>query len=156
MKNEQLYNKTVDILVQAYFNDTLISGNCYACACGNLVAANMGFEYEEVSSIFPQQRLKWKGFTSLVEETRTFNTFTWFWVKYPNISELTPEIEQQINSTGYSSRELARIETAFEDSYEGNDPMFNALMAVVDVLDEIHENKEETVTHIAKSKFVKV
>ncbi len=40
MKNKSLYDKTVSILVDAYMNDTLQHGNCFACAVGNIVAAN--------------------------------------------------------------------------------------------------------------------
>lgn len=42
MKRPELYQKTVDILVKAYFDDTLQHGNCYACAVGNIIAGNCG------------------------------------------------------------------------------------------------------------------
>jgi hypothetical protein len=42
MIKEPLYHKTIGILVDAYFDDTLQHGNCSACAVGNLVAAAKG------------------------------------------------------------------------------------------------------------------
>ena len=34
------FSNSVDILVKAYFNDTLRHGNCLACAVGNLMQAS--------------------------------------------------------------------------------------------------------------------
>jgi hypothetical protein len=69
--------------------------------------------------------------------------------------------EKQIRSTGYSESEIARIEDAFEyNSYDNDydndsneDTMFKGLMAVIDVLDEIHENKDEQTTKRNKQRF---
>lgn len=44
MKNKELFDKTIGILVNAYLNDTLENANCHACAVGNLVATNCGYE----------------------------------------------------------------------------------------------------------------
>lgn len=62
-----------------------------------------------------------------------------------------------IDQTGYSEVELAKIEFAFESADEGStedENMFNGLMAVVDVLAEIH-GVDLTSKEQAKKLFVK-
>ena len=62
------------------------------------------------------------------------------------------EAKKQINSTGYSPIQVAQIEHACENVT--NDPDgFLGLMAVVDVLQEIHGVDTET-TEVAKERFV--
>ncbi len=153
MNREQLYHKSVDILVQAYFNNTLIIGNCFACAIGNLVAANMNYQYEAVSAYFPSHRLGWKGIPNYINGENMMKN-TWFYSVVKG-AEGNPVGKQQIKSTGYNEDEVRRIENAFENNHTGNDSMFNSLMAVVKVLDEIHENVEEEVSKASQQKFVK-
>lgn len=134
------FEKTVDILVKAYLNGTLEHGKCSACAVGNLVAAAKG------TSPIP---LVYGGFH--------FDTFAngdnanWHHVfmtvadgQEVHSSRYRGPIKEQIDSTGYPWQDLARIEYAFETApgqcSDGlNDEwMFNGLMAVVDVLADIH------------------
>jgi hypothetical protein len=75
-------------------------------------------------------------------------------VQYSNYNGKSKEL---IDSTGYTVYELARIEEAFEDvdsNCTNDEWMFNGLMAVIEVLAEIHgidlKQKEE-----AKALFVK-
>ena len=136
MKNKELFTKTVNILVDAYFKNTLQHGNCAACAVGNIIACNMGIKFR-ISTVCD-------GF------------YTWDGLKVSwNKVFVTPfnyegEAKEQIDSTGYTWQELAKVEFAFETAYVGkseDDYMFNGLMAVVDVLIEIHEgNETEKVT----------
>lgn len=160
MKRESLYRKTVDILYQAYFNDTLRHGNCYACACGNLVAANMGFEFERSEEpFFEQHKIHWKGTKNIYSP---FNDKTvmdsWFNATHKHSNHPpTKKSFEQVKSTGYSVSELTKIEREFERASYGNndeDHMFNGLVAVLKVLDKIHEvNVEESTT--SKNKFEK-
>jgi hypothetical protein len=66
---------------------------------------------------------------------------------------------KHINATGYSVHEIHQIEYAFENApYQGDDTeewMFNGLMAVVDVLAEIH-GIDLTAKEEAKKLFVKI
>jgi hypothetical protein len=135
------FNHTVNVLVQAYFNETLRHCDCSACAVGNIIVAN--------------------------GHALPYNTITATqWLKYilSNVRGIrdTPDDETeaiaQISVTGYSPSELSRIEAAFENcpvAITADQHMFNGLMAVVDVLADIHginlEAKEE-----AKKLFVKV
>lgn len=136
MKNPELYNRTVDILVQAYFNDTLRHGNCSACAVGNIIKANGGF----------------KGF---------FSNWAEVFMTVEGQQGICPEnyegdAKSEIDSTGYAWQDLAKIEKSFESAKGIKDEkMFNGLMAVIEVLDQIHENTDQEVTKVSKQKFVK-
>ncbi len=131
MKNEQLYHKTVNTLVEAYFKDELAHGKCNACAVRNIC----GFS-------------EWK----------------WVFCTDPEGQKIRPDFYNRnldgckdlIDSTGYTWQELAKIEYAFETAPRGNsdeDWMFNGLMAVVEVLDIIHENTDTNITTQTKTKF---
>lgn len=162
MKNESLYNKTVDILVQAYFNDTLVHGHCAACAVGNLIAANCGYQID----IGDEDNIIWINNRRKVVEpdwTKVFCTnrkssFLGLLHRYEqtiNFDKIDGCSLYQINSTGYAPSQLARIEFAFESVSKNKDYTFNGLMAVIDVLDEIHENKDSDITIQNKNKFHK-
>lgn len=136
MLKPELYQKTVDILVKAYFEDTLEHGNCEACAVGNIV--NYGK---------PKKTLEW---------SNVFCTSSHIQIVEPRNYEGTAKDE--IDSTGYTWQELSQIEYAFETAPRGNSDdkwMFNGLMAVIDVLDKIHENTDNQVTATTKQRFQK-
>jgi len=154
----ELYNKTVDILYQAYFNDTLEHGNCCACAVGNIIAANMGKTFERVfdtvASTRPRERWAWVGEKYPGEISRDFPDLRvergWGSVFYTNdegrqrfyIGKYFGKAAEQIDSTGYQVKELARIEKAFETvggSQSPEDRMFDGLVAVLETLKKIHE-----------------
>lgn len=154
MINPALYHKTVDILVQAYFNDTLEHGNCHACAVGNLVAANTGIGFTRIGfngNMWSDNTPEW-GFVFMSQISHGVNQ------QIINPHRYIGEAKRQIDSTGYTWQQLAKIEYAFETAPKGKSDdewMFNGLMAVIDVLDEIHENKDEAVTKDIKGKFIK-
>lgn len=135
-----LYKRTVDILFDAYFNDTLEHGNCFACAVGNMVAANMNIELV----IQPDsRRLRWKNF-SHNDGYKTWYRAIGVGMFTENL--VTENIQSQIFSTGYSGYELAKIELSFEASEVGfsiDDYIFNGLVAVLEVLKEIHAVTED-------------
>lgn len=153
MNRENLYHKTVDILVQAYFNDTLEHDNCFACAVGNIVASGCNIE---------------------LEKTHGFSAVTWnslqlpYWKTVFLTGDCTQRVnpqnykgiaKKQIDATGYSWEQLAIIEYAFESAIKGNSSeeyMFNGLMSVIEALDEIHENKDPEVSTKSKNRFCKV
>ena len=156
MKNSELYQKTVDILVQAYFNDTLVHQSCSACAVGNIVAANKG----KTPSEYSKEVMKRGNFQNGAVKT---------WTAVFATSEGKQKIHQrylkfdfikkEIASTGYTWKELARIEFAFESASKGlseDEHIFNGLMAVIDVLDKIHENADQEGSTATKERFKKV
>lgn len=152
MKNRELFDKTIAILVRAYQNDTLLHGSCASCAVGNIVASSMNIKVD------PDCVFKWITFGPMWQNVfLTANSVSY---KYPeNYQEIA---KYQIDSTGYSWQELAKIESAFESVaipsdgpfYNSDSHVFEGLMGVVDALMEIHEANEEEVLD-AKSMFVK-
>lgn len=157
MINPELYQRTVDILVKAYFEDTLEHTNCRACAVGNIVAANMGIELGRtgnyLSDIMPKD---------FIPHNPELDSGVWYGAIHDRQvyePRLTFSIIKQVESTGYKAEELAEIEYAFENAPQGNSEdewMFNGLMAVIDVLDEIHQNTDKEVTEVSKKRFEKV
>lgn len=148
MKNQELFEKTVGILVKAYQNDTLMHGNCMACAVGNIVAANLGIC--DIGS-----RLEW--YKKAMDVPDTCNGWPSVFMTRLNSKKQRVDVEAmmrdeaaklQIGSTGYTWQELAKVEYAFETASIGNNDdewMFNGLLAVYDVLCEIHEVSKDEV-----------
>lgn len=126
------FEHSIDVLVRAYLNDTLQHNNCTACAVGNMIADALKFEFKKT----------WAGLTWENKYPEWIDVFC----TTSNGQRKTPEAYEysakyQIDSTGYPWQDLAKIEYAFETAPKGNnddDWMFNGLMAVVDVLADIH------------------
>lgn len=147
------FNHSVNVLVRAFMNNTLEHTNCYACAVGNLVADANKLDYSKT------------GFNGgLVAHRRNEKrVFPMFWLNpigAPGCIEeefVTNDVLLECETTGYSVYELALIEKAFEGAEEGKSDdewMFNGLMAVVDVLADIH-GIDLTVREETKKLFVK-
>lgn len=133
------FNHTVNVLVQAFLSDTLEQCNCYACAVGNLVAAANG--YKLVSKEFTYGGLvKVRVAPEHMRGDFSAELRGGHWYKIISIYHKSRNLEinrsgqREIDSTGYSEEELTDIEQAFEQS-SGE---FEGLMAVVDVLADIH------------------
>jgi hypothetical protein len=151
------FEHTVNVLVNAYLNDELEHRVCTACAVGNIVAAALGTKPALAG-------------TCQATHTKHDNyhfadgTLMSWWTD--GIGQNSPSSQQA--STGYRIDELNRIEVAFEMA-EGRPDfngrltpgfttdetwMFNGLMAVVDVLADIH-GVDLSVKENAKLLFVK-
>jgi hypothetical protein len=158
MINPELYKKTVDILYDAYFNNTLVHGDFCACAVGNLIAANTGEKIllrntavhmdgrkRRIMKLDSERSPEWiKVFYTVGINDTLFNS-----CNYKGFAKL------EIDSTGYSLQELMKIEYAFEVANKGEseeDYLFNGLIAVLDVLSKIHE-VEEAETALNGAKF---
>ena len=136
------FEKTVDLLVKAYLNDTLQHGNCTACAVGNIIADACGYKYVKLKSkITKITRIRWK------DNVRP----RWFFNGAGVVKS------DQTIATGYNVDELDKIEMAFESvewDIDEDKYMFNGLMSVIDALATIHgidlKQREE-----AKLLFVK-
>lgn len=140
MNRESIYHKSVQILYDAYFNDTLEHGNCFACAVGNLVAGNMGLSFETGECVL-RGMVRWIGYNTLEKHPavngwgnvlagRTVVCF----------ERYKEEAKSQIDSTGYTPSELALIEVAFEfGNRRTEDWMFDGLANVLEALKQIHE-----------------
>ena len=123
------FEKTVDILVKAYLNDTLEHGNYCACAVGNLIADAVGAKIVEGKN-HSCSKYKWIH--------HEYTGSEWY------VSKTSSDARKLIKSTGYTFDEIWEIEKAFEkerrcsDVTDTDQLMFNGLMSVVDVLAEIH------------------
>lgn len=152
MKNPELFHKTIGILVNAYLNDTLLFSDTCACAVGNLVAGNMGYKITKL----PGGQFFW-------DEDLASNWEHLVWSNinsklYPSLSPPTGKSIAEAESTGYTVFELTCIENSFLEGWNKDQKItekpYNGLMAVVEVLCDIHKmdltSKEE-----AKALFVK-
>jgi hypothetical protein len=147
MNRIDLYNKTVDILFQAYFNDTLEHGNYCGCAVGNLVAAGMGKKIIRSSG-----QVDW--LNDLDGGSLWYDLIRGY-IEYGG-NEEREAATAQILSTGYSFDEITMIERSFEKAPFGNsqdDYMFNGLVSVLEALKQIHEIKDEHVTEVSRKRF---
>jgi hypothetical protein len=166
MKDKILYDKTISILVKAYLNDTLEHLNCTACAVGNIIAENNGYKYIKVDKSTIGFDTDFKYTWEHKINSVWYEIFRSHWQTvfstpnrdqkiYPENYEGDAKIE--IDSTGYSWQDLAKIEFAFENKHRGatkEQRMYNGLLNVVEVLGQIHEVEKET-TEETKRLFVK-
>jgi hypothetical protein len=138
MKNKELFDRTIGILVNAYLKDMLRNGDCAACACGNIIAGvnNWGIHSNEWGDA---QAAHW------------YRT-----VKLNNRSDKGLYL---VSTTGYNIYEFLKIVQSFEkariDKYEQSERnQYAGLMAVCDTLMQIHEATTEEITQ-AKLLFTK-
>ena len=138
--NDRLRN-SIEVLQRAYLTEELIAGNCQACAVGNLVAASGYHDAGAWRYVFCTDRLD-----DNLEPIQTFYK--------PGDGYMTISFRHYndglgaIKATGYSLKELARIEFAFETAIdhefdEDGDPKLDhnaqwiRLQAVLKVLFDI-------------------
>lgn len=140
MNRPELLKRTQDVLYNAYFNDSLKHANCSYCAVGNMIEAATGEEaasYEDSSLI---NKVHW-GFVFSTKYSPVAGKYK----QKLDMGHYYGRVREQIEATGYELPELMRIEYAFESCEQSMDKdewMFNGLAAVLAVLDEIHEVKE--------------
>jgi hypothetical protein len=130
------FEKSVAILIKAYLNDTLRNGSCHSCAVGNLVADGL-----DISVI----RLSITGALEWSAGIPQWGHVVWQLGISPSRSNLV-KASVQVAATGYSVKNLADIEHAFEKAYQNppagairEDLIYTGLLAVVQVLAEIHQ-----------------
>lgn len=127
------FNHTMDVLVKAYLNNTLMHMECHACAVGNIINDALPF------SDLERKELKYHD-DGWVRVFCTFNGGAQGQTQNPE--KYLGKAKKQIDATGYTWQELARIEFAFETAPKGetdDDWMFNGLLAVLEVLADIHK-----------------
>jgi len=147
------FEGTVGILVKAYFDDTLVKNNCYACAVGNIIAHSCGYQFIPCVDS-SKKRIVWESANGLYWPLNPIERETitnWYELIVLNDKDSdTAEVRKEIESTGYTNAQLFEIERAFESQKDN----FDGLMAVVDVLAEIHKVDLST-KESAKLQFVK-
>lgn len=133
MNRIELYKKTEGVLYQAYFDDTLKHGNCAACAVGNICV--------EAARKTRLTNYMWNLLFMTDPDTMIQQEFR---INPDNSGDRAAL--NLVAATGYTKKELMRIEWAFESASKGfcsEDYMFNGLVAVLEVLKEIHELTDE-------------
>lgn len=130
------FENSVSVLVRAYMNDTLQKMSCAACACGNLVADANGYTFNKRLYSISSESLMW-------DQSEPLVNYAWPTWRRSVRNECTANNENesrlQAESTGYTNSELVVIEDAFMRGNDSTDDgNFTALLAVVDVLAEIH------------------
>lgn len=150
----QRFEKAYNALYNAFMNNTLAKGTCTACAVGNIVADAMGakvYKTEWESSITFHCNYSnhwWEKMFVTGSNGQIIRKIS----ENNDVKKLRKKI---LNLTGYTWRELAKVEKVFEEStkilhtdYLESTPQqimedqFNGLMAVMDVLIELDEVKE--------------
>lgn len=151
----QRFEKAYNALLKAFMDDTLAKGTCTACAVGNIVADAMGAKVYSQQNNYP-----------IVEFRCNKNNDWWkeMFITGGNRQRITKISENNevkklrkdiLNLTGYTWKELAKVERVFEQNTKINfncycdysekeimEDQFNGLMAVMDVLIEF-DNIEE-------------
>lgn len=141
------FENSVNVLVKAYFSGFLEAMSCEACAVGNLVADAKGYTYKNMYNFFGPE---WAEAPAVWSDVIGIEMCM---VEYKGLAK------DQIDSTGYTPKQLQKIEIAFmlkaKTVSNPEHDNFDGLMAVVDVLADIHgidlKQKQE-----AKALFVKV
>jgi hypothetical protein len=143
----------VNVLFDAYFNDTLEHSKCNACAVGNIC--------REASFATGIVNYSW---AALFITSPMAGGYQWNYIDrggqtaFSSIKGIDKaDAFTLISATGYTPCELAEIEFAFECAPQGEskeDYMYNGLVAVLDVLKEIHEVTDED-SHVSKQRFSK-
>jgi len=142
MNRQALFERSIDVLAQAFFDGTLKHGDPCACAIGNLIAAEIGANTDaDYASEWPDH----SSGTSWYDVLVTF--------KAKKDMGIAPEDEEIAQPLGYSNAEILKIEEAFEDTLFND--QFQGLMNVLDVLFEIHEIEDEGVRRDSREAFVK-
>lgn len=95
--------KALDVLINAFNTDTLMSDSCTACAVGNLVADGKGATLESIFRVIFQARRNGE----LVDNHSWYLPVVAGW-------PMTSEVEEDIKSTNFNIEELRQIERAFE------------------------------------------
>lgn len=146
MKNEQLYNETVDIILDAYNNGQLKYLDACGCFIGNIVAARMNYSGKYAAA--------WLICASPISLRRLPHSGIFMESKM-SVDEFRQLGFKQIESTGYTAEEVDRMEGAFEAAKhvkrdeDGNRIPYDntglaGMKAALKVLAEIHETKEDT------------
>lgn len=147
MNRPELYQKTVDLLLDAYNTDQLKHGDCTACAVGNICGGNDNWRFLFVTPNNKQEKadrnkVRVKNFDTNEEKlipndklVTFLETNTGFVDSDCNVSWNVVSPLQYINwkedgikaieSTGYTIEELARVEYAFEHSLRNTPEGYN-------------------------------
>lgn len=160
MKNQPIYFRSIDLISANYKINRIVHGDCRKCPTAILLKA------ASAKTNIPVQR--WSNLFCTITRVddvqeqifATKNSIIVFHDLGFFTQKKSPEIRQQaeelIAAGDYTLDELAKIENAFETAPYGDSDeeyLFNGIMAVIDALDEIHENNDLSITKEVKERF---
>lgn len=130
------FEKTVSVLISAFVNETLAHETFCGCAVGNILAEANGCKVKNNQYGF----FNWYKGKKIVNTLWRFVFSTVDSVQITFEKHYNGEAKKEIDASGYTWRELAKIEFAFEtaEGKTADERMFNGLVAVFSVLAEIH------------------
>jgi len=165
MEKSKRFSNAIDALVNGYMNNTLLKGSCSACAVGNIVVKSQGLKLVKntrndgacaVNKYGVKFDLLWS------------SVFVTIYQQHINPGNYVGKTKKEIDSTGYTWQELARVEEAFElnteieffdygvfSESEIDEDQLKGLHAVVDVLCDIEGYNDEVLKE-TKELFVKI
>ena len=130
MNRRELYQETVDIILDAYNQKKLIHGNPCRCFIGNIISsrANCDFYSDNINPYWIQA-LTFHRSKLLAHDAHIF------------IEEHVKEGMKQIEKSGYTIEEVDRLEHVFEEEYEKEafDSQYLGMVAALNELAKIHE-----------------
>jgi hypothetical protein len=153
------FDNTTKVLVTAWLNGTLLKGHCCACAVGNICAAALGYKVTDIQRGENLIHLDAQWADCNVDSAQWRLVFmTTIDGKQSRLPMFyRGEAAREIDATGYTWEELARIEHTFEQAMPGiysEEAEYAGLMAVVEVLADIH-GVDLTTAEAAKAMFVR-
>jgi len=134
------FDRAIKGLVKGYMKNTLATKTCICCAVGNIIAECNNY-------IIDKENENWLTKEGLNKYPEWGNVFTTFYIQSINEDNYKGEAKEQIESTGYTWKELAQVEFTFEKT-QGD--MFTKLMAVVEVLCNIEGFNDEVAKETKK------
>jgi hypothetical protein len=157
---EETYLRSVDILLDAYNNETLLHGNCYACAIGNLLHTNVW--KHDFMTIGKNRQMSYRKYGINVSYGASGEV---------HITEYY--LDDLYKEHGFTREEVMKIEYAFESSlhlsikgyghyfWPGHrkEGQFIGLTAVLKVMAELVDTEVDSLKHqerlekIASEKF---
>jgi hypothetical protein len=178
MNRPDRFWRSIDILATAYLEGSFRPYECNACGVGNLIAADLdgastdttvgkwpshsGSEFgywPEAKNVIDDRPWALTSAISLIDFEpaglieATILDSKLLPVSQYSVTEVRPELATNLS---YTNAELLRIETALLEKTElgsSEDEIFEGLMAVVDVLFDIHEVEDEDLRGEAKGAF---
>lgn len=135
------FENSTNVLIKAYLEGTLIHANCHACAVGNLIASANGIKFRRQDDYCDTSRFRFLWDMAEYSDANWINVFCTNGKRQRiTLENYQGQAKVEIDSTGYSVQELARIEYAFETADFGADDWeYAGLVAVFNVLADIHQ-----------------
>lgn len=147
MKTTERFNRVYKALSQAYFNGELEKGDCNKCAVGNIFREYGCIEATNPRAITSASNWKFLFVTDIGDLQQYVDVYKPINYTDEQIEEYKSCAIQTIMKTGYSVKEMARIENIFETSTPDNsdEGQYKGLCAVVEYLLSLDNTDEVTV-----------